>query len=65
MRRRWVHLSPTIEIAREVGSRRAFNPAILEVDAEAARKDGIKFYRATDKVYLCREVPPKYIKRIE
>lgn len=65
MRRMWVHLSPTIEIAREVGSRRAFNPVILEVDAEAARKDGIKFYRATDKVYLCREVPPKYIKRIE
>jgi len=64
MRRRWVHLSPTIEIAREVGMRRTSTPIVLEVDAEAARKDGLKFFRATDKVYLCESVPPKYIKLV-
>ncbi|MGQ9625068.1 MAG: RNA 2'-phosphotransferase [Candidatus Bathycorpusculaceae bacterium] len=63
MKRRWVHLSPTIQIATEVGLRRTRKPVILEVDAESARSDGkIKFYKATDKVYLCSYVPPKYIR---
>lgn len=63
MGRRWVHLSPTIEVAKEIGYRRTRNPVILEIDAEKARGDGFKFYKATDKVYLCRKVPPKYIRR--
>jgi putative RNA 2'-phosphotransferase len=61
--RRWVHFSPTIEIAREVGLRRTSNPVILEIDAEEARKNGVKFYKATDKVYLSGDVAPRYIKR--
>lgn len=64
MGRNWVHLSPTIEIARQIGLRRTDKPAILEIDAEKAKRDGIKFYKATDQVYLCREIPPKYIRRI-
>ncbi|RLI16906.1 RNA--NAD 2'-phosphotransferase, partial [Candidatus Bathyarchaeota archaeon] len=36
-------------------------PVILEIDAEAARKNKIRFYKATEKVYLCKYVPPKYI----
>jgi len=62
MKRRWVHLSPTVEIAREVGLRRTENPVVLEVDAEAARKSGVRFYKATEKVYLCRRVKSQYIK---
>ena len=62
MRRRWVHLSPTPEIARRVGLRRTSRPAILEIDAERARRGGIKFYKATDEVYLCNYIPPKYIR---
>ncbi|MGQ9641920.1 MAG: RNA 2'-phosphotransferase [Candidatus Bathycorpusculaceae bacterium] len=63
MKRRWVHLSPTIKIATEAGLRRTRKPVILKVDAESARSDGkIKFYKATDKVYLCSYVPPKYIR---
>jgi len=62
MGRRWVHLSSTAEVAREVGYRRTRIPVILEIDAEKARKDGFKFYKATDRVYLCREIPPRYIK---
>jgi putative RNA 2'-phosphotransferase len=63
MKRTWVHLSPTIQIAREVGLRRTQQPVVLEIDAETARKDGLKFFRATLKVYVCNEVPPRYIKR--
>ncbi len=65
MKRRWVHLSPTVKVAREIGYRRTRSPVILEIDAEKARRDGFKFYEATDKVYLCRKIPPKYIKRKE
>jgi putative RNA 2'-phosphotransferase len=62
MRRRWVHLSPTKEIAFEVGKRRTRTPVILVIDVLEARSDGIKFYKATDKVHLCQYVPAKYIR---
>jgi len=62
MKRRWVHLSPTVEIAREIGLRRTNDPVILEIDVEAARKAGVKFYKATDKVYICGNIAPIYIK---
>ncbi|MEM3576996.1 MAG: RNA 2'-phosphotransferase [Candidatus Bathyarchaeia archaeon] len=61
MKRKWVHLSPTIEVAMEVGMRRTDTPTVLEIDAEAARRDGLKFFKATDKVYLCKNVPQKYV----
>ncbi len=64
MKRRWVHLSPTIDVAIRVGMRRARKPAILEIDAEKARRNGIRFYKATDQVYLTEYVPPKYIKPV-
>jgi len=65
MRRRWVHLSTTKEIAKEVGRRRTRNPVILVIDAEKARRDGIRFHKATDRVYLSQQIPSKYIKKLE
>jgi putative RNA 2'-phosphotransferase len=65
MRRRWVHLSTTKEIAKEVGGRRARNPVILVIDAEKARSDGIRFYKATDRVYLSKQIPSKYMTKLE
>ncbi len=62
MKRKWVHLSPTPEMATEVGMRRTQKPIILEINAEAARKNGLRFYKATDKVYLCLDVAPRYIR---
>jgi putative RNA 2'-phosphotransferase len=64
MRRRWVHLSPTKEVALEVGRRRTNVPVVLSIDAREARNGGIRFYRSTDIVYLCRHVPAKYIRRV-
>ena len=64
MRRQWVHLSPTIEIAKKIGLRKSNKPVILEIDVEKARRDGIKFYKATDEIYLAKYIPPKYIKRV-
>ena len=62
MKRRWVHLSATPEIAKDVEKRRTPKPTILVVDAEKARQEGVKFYKATDQVYLSEEVPSKFIK---
>ncbi len=62
MRRRWAHLSPTKEIASEVGKRRTRTPVILAIDVLRARSNGIKFFKATDKVHLCQYVPAKYLR---
>jgi putative RNA 2'-phosphotransferase len=63
MKRLWVHLSPTIDIANQVGKRRASNPVILVVNCIEARKAGLKFYKASDQVYLSKFVSGKYIRR--
>ena len=65
MKRRWVHLSATPEIAKDVGRRRTLKPTILIVDVGEARREGIKFYKATNQVYLTEEVPSKFIKIYE
>jgi putative RNA 2'-phosphotransferase len=65
MKRKWVHLSTTKDTATEVGERRTPNPVILVIDAEKARRDGKRFYKATDRVYLSQSIPPKYIKQLE
>ena len=64
MKRIWVHLSPTKEIAYEVGKRRADSPLILMIDVTQARSHGLQFFKATDKVYMCKHVPAKYIKKL-
>jgi len=64
MKRRWVHLSPTKEIAYEVGKRRTDSPVILIIDVADAKSHGLRFFRAADKVYVCKRVPAKYIKKL-
>jgi len=64
MKRQWVHLSPTEEIARDVGKRRTPSPMILVIDAVQARNNGAVFYRATDKVYVCKRVPARFIQML-
>lgn len=64
MNRKWVHLSPAKEIAIEVGRRRTSKPIVLVVNAKAARRKGLRFFRAIDRVFVCKGVPPEYIKRL-
>jgi putative RNA 2'-phosphotransferase len=64
MKRLWVHLSPTIDIAAQVGKRRTSNPVILVVNCAEARRAGLKFYKASDQVYLCKFVPARFIRRL-
>lgn len=62
MKRKWVHLSPTKEITIEVGQRRTSKPVVLEINVKDARRNGVRFFKATERVFVCREVPPEYIK---
>jgi len=65
MKRRWVHLSATPEIAKDVGKRRIPKPTILVINASKARQEGIRFHKATNHVYLSEEVPSKFIKILD
>ena len=64
MKRLWVHLSPTKDTAIQVGKRRTSSPVILVVNCAEARRQGLKFYKASEQVYLCKFVPTKYIRRL-
>lgn len=59
--RQQVHLSGTIEAARDVGSRHAEVPVILEVDAAAMLVDGHEITKRGKEVYTTDHVPPAYL----
>ncbi len=58
--RHHVHLSADIDTARRVGARHGF-PAILRVDTERMRADGLAFYRSDNGVWLTEAVLPRYL----
>lgn len=62
MKRQYVHLSTGVAMARQVGSRHDSHPVVLVIDAQRAHNDGISFYRGNDDVWLCDQLPAKYIK---
>jgi putative RNA 2'-phosphotransferase len=60
MQRLHVHLSKDLETAVKVGSRRG-KPIILKIQALKMFEDGYEFYLSKNGVWLCEEVPAKYI----
>ena len=61
MGRQYVHLSVDIDTAEIVGKRKDSDPVILQIQAEQAFNEGIKFYRGNNIVWLADHIPPKYI----
>ena len=61
MGRQFVHLSVDRDMARAVGARKAPDPVILVVDAQAAAEAGVVFYAGNEKVWLADVVPPEFI----
>lgn len=61
--RQHVHLSADVETAKNVGSRHG-TPAILVVDTAAMARDGHRFYRSENGVWLCKEVEWRYVRGI-
>lgn len=64
MGRHYVHLSPDLNIAKEVAKRKGKDIEILVINAEAAHKNGIKFYRGNKYVWLSDFIPPDFIEVI-
>ncbi|MET8833809.1 RNA 2'-phosphotransferase [Micromonospora sp. NPDC004540] len=62
-RRHHVHLSPDVETAHRVGTRRGGAVVILTVDAAAMAGNGFVFYRSANGVWLTDTVPPAYLTR--
>lgn len=58
--RQKVHLSPTPEIAVEVGKRKCEHPVILKIDARKALRE-VTIEKASNSVYVADFIPPTYI----
>ena len=61
--RLYVHLSADIATAEKVGQRHG-KPVIYVVDCEAMLADGYKFYLSVNNVWLTKEVPASYLKKL-
>lgn len=58
--RQQVHLSAEIETAWKVGARHG-KPVVLPIGAGRMSRDGIPFFRSENGVWLCEEVPWRYV----
>lgn len=61
MSRQYVHLSQNVNTALAVALRHGMTPIIFHLDAKRMYKDGIKFYKSENNVYLCDFVPQCYL----
>lgn len=61
--RLYVHLSKDKETAVKVGKRHG-KPVIFQVFAKQMHVDGYVFYQSVNGVWLTKEVPVKYLKRL-
>lgn len=59
MSRQYVHFSPDLETAVQVGKRHG-KPVVLVIRAADFVKDGYSLYRSSNGVWLAEEVPCKY-----
>ena len=58
--RQYVHLSVSREEAESVARRHDPMPALIEIDAEAAQREGISFY-SSGPLYLAEFIPAKFL----
>ena len=61
--RLYVHLSSDMETARKVGSRHG-RPVIYQVDCRKMTEDGYQFFLSANHVWLTKEVPAEYLKKL-
>lgn len=60
MSRQYVHLSDNVNTALAVAMRHGKAPIIFHIDAKRMYKDGIKFYKSENNVWLVKYVPSQY-----
>lgn len=64
MTRLYVHLSGDYDTAMKTG-RRHGKPIVYTVKAGLMHREGHKFFRSVNGVWLTKEVPPQYLERSE
>ena len=62
--RLYVHLSGDVETAVKVGKRHG-KPVVYIVDSRKMAADGFVFYRSVNGVWLTKEVPVKYLGKLD
>lgn len=60
-KRNFVHLSETIDVAKQVGTRHG-SPVVLSIDIEAMISAGYKFYKAQNGIWLTGDILPNFLK---
>ena len=60
-KRNFVHLSETIDMAKQVGTRHG-SLVVLSIDIEAMIRTGYKFYKAQNGIWLTGDILPKFLK---
>ena len=62
-KRNFVHLSETIDMAKQVGARHG-SPVVLSIDTEAMIRAGYKFYKAQNGIWLTGDILPNFFKAV-
>jgi putative RNA 2'-phosphotransferase len=62
MRRQYVHLSVTREMAESVGRRKGARIRVLTIDTPAALAAGVEFLRGNEIVWLAAHVPAAFLR---
>lgn len=65
MQRQYVHLSETVDQARQVGRRKDTDPVILAVDTSLAVSQGVGFHRSASGVWLAETIPAAAVDILE
>ena len=60
-KRNFVHLSETIDMAKQIGARHG-SPVVLSIDTEAMIRAAYKFYKTQNGIWLTGDIPPKFLK---
>ena len=60
-KRNFVHLSETMDMAKQVGTRHG-SPVVLSIDIEAMISAGYKFYKAQTGIWLTGDILPQFLK---
>lgn len=61
IKQRYVHLSTSVDKAREVAKIHTEDPVLLVVNAEEAQNEGVAILSATENIVLADEIPPQYL----
>jgi len=64
MQRNFVHFSTDPETASATGKRHSKNPIILCITAKKAWKEGVKFYKGGETIWLSKYIGIEYIEKI-